>query len=146
MAGEKNEVKKRSRTLVLVILNELTFEATKFETRTMPTPDMKAKEMIYWIRVETTDRRLVTDLQRFLGGSAQFIQLKVPSAFISVQAELESHRASRLPNRVGPGHSSASSSQQEQQQQDTEARYSVEIILRRQIRESKTGQTQAPYG
>lgn len=112
----------------------------------MPTPDMKAKEMIYWIRVETADRRLVTDLQRFLGGSAQFIQLKVPSAFISVQTELESHKASRLPNRVSPGLSSASSSQQEEQQQDTEARYSVEIILRRQIRESKTGQTQAPYG
>lgn len=134
--------------MVLIILNEIKFEATKFETRTMPTPDMKGKEIIYWIKVDTTDRRLVTDLQRFLGGSAQYIELKVPSAFIGVRTELEGYKAQR-----DTEHTSSKREEEKedkgttiQQEEGLEERYSVEIVLRRQLPETKTGQMQAPYG
>ena len=83
----------RNSDLVLIFLNEIKFEASSFETRTMPTPDMKNKEMIYWIRVDTTDKRLVTDLQRFLGGSSQYIELKVhmsPKCFVP-QSSFDHH-------------------------------------------------------
>ncbi|MHB8566279.1 MAG: hypothetical protein ACYC7D_00180 [Nitrososphaerales archaeon] len=80
--------------MVLVFLDNLQFEATKFETRTMPTPDLKGKELIYWIKVETRDKRLMFDLQSFLKGAPQIIELKVPSAFIVAKTELETHRVS----------------------------------------------------
>jgi hypothetical protein len=134
--------------VVLIILNEIKFEATKFETRTMPTPDMKGKEMIYWIKVDTSDRRLVTDLQRFLGGSSQYIELKVPSAFIGVRTELEGYKAQRDPERKT---TKIDREKEEkistiQEEQGLEERYSVEIVLRRLLPETKSGQTQAPYG
>ncbi len=129
--------------MVLIILNEIKFEANKFETRTMPTPDMKNKETIYWIQVETSDRRLVTDLQRFLGGSAQYIDLRVPSAFIGVRTELEGYKAQRL---TPPSPSKEEKSSTQQHAQELEEGYSIEILLRRQLPESKTGQTQSPYG
>src|ERR1700747_2757745 len=78
--------------MVLIFLNNLQFEADKFETRTMPTPNMKGKEIIYWITLGTEDKRLATDLQRFLEGAPKFIDLRVPSAFISAKTELESYR------------------------------------------------------
>src|ERR1700752_3556588 len=78
--------------MVLIFLNSIQFEADKFETRTMPTPNMKGKEMIYWIKVSTDDKRLAQELQRFLDGAPKFIDLRVPSAFISVKTELESFR------------------------------------------------------
>jgi hypothetical protein len=129
-------------TVVLIILNEIKFDASKFETRTMPTPDMKGKETIYWILVETQDKRLVTDLQRFLGGASQYLELRVPSAFIAVRTELESYKAQRLP----PLSSKEEKGSPQLQAQSTEEKYSVEIVLRRQLPEVKTGQTQAPYG
>lgn len=129
--------------MVLIILNEIRFEASKFETRTMPTPDMKGKETIYWIQVETQDKRLVTDLQRFLGGSSQYMELRVPSAFIAVKTELESYKAQREPPSFSPKEEKGSV---QQQAQGVEEKYSVEIVLRRQLPEVKTGQTQAPYG
>ena len=58
----------------------------------MPTPNMKGKEIIYWITLGTEDKRLATDLQRFLEGAPKFIDLRVPSAFISAKTELESYR------------------------------------------------------
>jgi hypothetical protein len=131
--------------VVLIILNEIKFEATKFETRTMPTPDMKGKEMIYWIKVDTTDRRLVTELQRFLGGSSQYIELKVPSAFIGVRTELEAYKAQKDPERKTARIEEEKTSTI-QEEQGVEERYSVEIVLRRLLPETKTGQTQAPYG
>jgi len=141
--------------MVLILLNTIKFEAERFETRTMPTPDMKAKEMIYWIKVNTTDKRLVTDLQRFLEGSSQFIELHVPSAFIAVRTELESYRASSSISSSSSNNQSGSSgginvdtnkSTQANQQQDVEERFFVEIILRRLLPEPKGGQIQAPYG
>jgi hypothetical protein len=129
--------------MVYIILNELQFEAVKFETRTMPTPDMKGKETIYWIKVETSDRRLITDLQRFLGGSSQYLELRVPSAFISVRAELESYNTSKSPKTLS---SRDNARAPVQQAQDAEEKYSLEILLRRSIPASKTGQTQGPYG
>ena len=134
--GEKHSV-------VLIILNEIKFEANKFETRTMPTPDMKNKETIYWIQVETSDNRLVTDLQRFLGGSAQYIELRVPSAFIGVRTELEGYKAQRQTPHLSSKEEKGSIQQHEE---EFEENYSVEIVLRRQLPESKSGQTQAPYG
>jgi hypothetical protein len=129
--------------VVLIILNEIKFEASKFETRTMPTPDMKNKETIYWIQVETSDKRLVTDLQRFLGGSAQYIDLRVPSAFIGVRTELEGYKAQR---QSPPLSSKEAKGSIQQRAQELEESYSIEIVLRRQLPETKTGQTQAPYG
>ncbi|MHB1908665.1 MAG: hypothetical protein ACYCQJ_07300 [Nitrososphaerales archaeon] len=132
----------RNSDLVLIFLNEIKFEASSFETRTMPTPDMKNKEMIYWIRVDTTDKRLVTDLQRFLGGSSQYIELKVPSAFISVKTELEGYKAEKDPKSSSQNKEDALVQKEEQ----TDEEYFVEIILRRPLPETRAGQTQTPYG
>lgn|SRR5487761_122501 len=148
--------------MVLVILNTIKFEAERFETRTMPTPDLKSKEMIYWIRVNTTDKRLVTDLQRFLEGASEYIELHVPSAFIAVRTELESYRPSgRMvsgerkwkakvpPLDIESKRSSLEGSSPEnnvESGQRVEERFLVEIILRRVLPESRNGQTQSPYG
>lgn len=142
--------------MVLIILNTIKFDAERFETRTMPTPDLKSKEVIYWIRVDTPDKRLVTDLQRFLEGASQFIELHVPSAFIAVKTELESYRpSSRMAfgERVTPldmkqkmppeGNDNENHAET---QQRVEERFLIEIILRRILPESRSGQTQSPYG
>jgi hypothetical protein len=110
----------------------------------MPTPDMKNREMIYYILVETSDKRLVTDLQRFLGGSSQYIDLRVPSAFIGVKTELESYKAQRITPNVSSKDVQRSISQNEEARY--EENYSVEVVLRRQLPETRTGQTQGPYG
>ena len=81
--------------MVLVFLGNLQFEAAKFETRTMPTPNMKVKEMIYWIRVESKDRRIVSDLENFLKSAPEHLDLRVPSAFMAASVEL-------LPEPVDP--------------------------------------------
>ena len=149
--------------MVLIILNTIQFEAEKFETRTMPTPDMKSKEMIYWIRVDTTDKRLVSELQRFLEGASQHIELHVPSAFVAVKTELESYRASNASSPSGSKEEPTSatvnlkssslneklpsgSPEAAQQQGGVEERFIVEIILRRPLTEAKGRQTQSPYG
>jgi hypothetical protein len=130
--------------MVLVIMNELKFEASKFETRTMPTPDMKGKEVIYWIKVETRDKRLATELHRFLTGSAQYIELRVPSAFIAAKTELEDYRP-RSPSSTTAPSDSISGGRQEQREEKEET-YVVEIILRRLLPEARTGHSQSPYG
>jgi hypothetical protein len=140
--------------MVLVILNTIKFEAEKFETRTMPTPDLKSKEMIYWIKINTTDKRLVMDLQRFLEGPSQYIELHVPSAFIAVKTELESYRPSaKIASREGKNRdvptidaSRERTRGQVEPEDEVEERFLVEIILRRLLPESRSTQTQSPYG
>src|SRR5208283_4276786 len=78
--------------MVIIFLNNIQFEADRFETRTMPTPNMKGKEVIYWIKVSTDDKRLASDIQKFLESAPRFIELRVPSAFVSTKTELESFR------------------------------------------------------
>ncbi len=155
-------VRRIGNKMVLIILNTIKFEAEKFETRTMPTPDLKSKEIIYWIRVNTPDKRLVGDLQRFLDGASQFIELHVPSAFIAVKTELESywppgmiaHGEKRARNLVPPididpkrpAPKSSESTDNIQSGQPIEERFLVDIVLRRMLPESRNQQTQAPYG
>ena len=159
--------------LVLVILGSLEFEAMKFETRTMPTPDLKGKEVIYWIKVETQDYRLATDLLRFLNGAPKLIELKVPSAFIVANTELETYRPQDLKEaslsqgeqrRRRPSVSGSSDVvlakkivEPSPKQDETQARtageseeaarnYVIEIVLRRTISGQTAKQTQSPYG
>lgn len=140
--------------MVLVILNTMKFEAEKFETRTMPTPDLKSKEMIYWIKINTTDKRLVMDLQRFLEGPSQYIELHVPSAFIAVKTELESYRPSaKIASREGKNRDVPTIDATRERarghvepEDEVEERFMVEIILRRLLPESRSTQTQSPYG
>jgi hypothetical protein len=135
---------RRKLAMVLVILNEMRFEATKFETRTMPTPDMKGKEVIYWIKVETRDKRLATELHRFLSGSSQYIELHVPSAFIAAKTELEDYKPHSPRNFSSASESRASAIQE--QQGENEGNFLIEIILRRLLPEARTGHSQSPYG
>jgi hypothetical protein len=127
--------------LVFVILGTLHFEAEKFETRTMPTPDLKGKEMIYWIRLRTLDRRLVSDLKRFLDGSGRYVDLRVPGAFIWVKTELEDARFAPDLGREGMERSRKVSQGLEEK---VEQIYTAEIILRRMVSEYPRGQS--PYG
>jgi hypothetical protein len=145
--------------MVLVILGSLQFEAAKFETRTMPTPDMKGKEMIYWIRIETQDKRLVTELERFLKGASQYIDLKVPSAFIAVRAELENYKVSdpeqgkkgtdqTKENRAESRHpgQQIEETAKENHLQEDERKHFFEIVLRRTIPSQQSNPAQSPYG
>lgn len=143
--------------MVIIFLNSLQFEAQKFETRTMPTPNMKGKEVIYWIKVSTEDKRLASDIQRFLEGAPKFIDLKVPSAFITAKTELESFRV--LPPKDLSQVSSAardedletvSSGSLDKNQAGNEKNASLqarlEILLRRTLPETPEKQPQSPYG
>ncbi|MDA4111527.1 MAG: hypothetical protein OK439_03250 [Thaumarchaeota archaeon] len=150
--------------MVLIFLNNLQFEAEKFETRTMPTPNMKGKEMIYWIKVGTDDKRLAADLQRFLEGAPKFIDLRVPSAFIAAKTELETYRV--FPARsadtpssveeakqrgavkaVGPDPGALSETLNEGGSEDRpEGQVRMEILLRRTLPATPEKQTQSPYG
>lgn len=133
--------------MVLVFLNAMQFEAEKFETRTMPTPNMKGKEMIYWIRLDTKDRRLLTELQTFLKGASKSIDLKVPSTFISAQTELESYRISPIHAEVeeSPLEDFQTEGSQATEEGD-KGSFRVEIILRRTLSETTTKPAQSPYG
>jgi hypothetical protein len=152
--------------VVLIFLNSFQFEAEKFETRTMPTPNMKGKEIIYWIKVKTDDKRLATDLQRFLEGAPKFIELRVPSAFIAVKTELENLRV------FPPKHTDAVPAREESNQgtvaksaraehetvsetlkqdspeseEETDEQIRMEILLRRTLPAVPEKQTQSPYG
>jgi hypothetical protein len=156
----------REKIVVLIILNSIQFEAEKFETRTMPTPNMKGKEIIYWIKVGTDDKRLATDLQRFLEGAPKFIELKVPSAFIAVKTELESYRM--FPGKQGDAIPSREESKQRAASKTTKLEREtlsetvkadeaevpasgpeeirMEILLRRTLPAVPEKQTQSPYG
>lgn len=133
--------------MVVVLLNNIQFEAERFETRNMPTPDMKGKEVIYWIKVKTEDRRLASDLQRFLEGAPSFIELKVPSAFISTRTELETFRT------FPQGESKQALARQGESETGTFSTgvaegdsFRLEILLRRTLPESGRKQSQSPYG
>jgi hypothetical protein len=141
--------------VVVVILNNLQFEAERFETRTMPTPDMKGKEIIYWIKVGTQDKRLATELQRFLEGAPKFIDLRVPSAFVAARTELESYRIfplneATLQKKVSRRtdlDTGAGRSKENQENESPDADQTrLEIILRRTISQAAGKQTQTPYG
>jgi hypothetical protein len=133
--------------MVLIILNKIQFEAEKFETRTMPMPDMKGKEMIYWIKVSTSDKRLATELERFLSSPPRYIDLRVPSTFISAQTELESFRplTSRTASQqeATKGEDLVTESVQSSQE---EASFRFEIVLRRTLSEASSRSSQSPYG
>jgi hypothetical protein len=138
----------------------------------MPTPNMKGKEMIYWIKIATEDKRLATEVQRFLENSPKFIELRVPSALVSARTELESYRVFPLRDsasqgqRVQPRDESISSGEPStdrkilaqsraspgsRQNKDDEPIQEnelmrLEIILRRTLPEASGKQTQTPYG
>jgi hypothetical protein len=132
--------------MVVILLNSIQFEAERFETRTMPTPNMKGKEVIYWIKVGTEDKRLASDLQKFLEGAPRFIELKVPSAFISTKTELESFRV--LPQK-SPAQTIAQKEVEiaaKQPAEDSKEQIRLEILLRRTLPETPEKQSQSPYG
>lgn len=133
--------------MVLVLLGGIQFEAERFETRTMPTPDMKGKEVIYWIKVSTDDKRLASDLQKFLEGAPSLIELKVPSAFVSTKTELETFRV--FPQRESKqtlAQSGESELAAKQSSSDDEDSFRLEVLLRRTLPETPQKQTQSPYG
>ncbi len=125
--------------MVVILLNSIQFEAERFETRTMPTPNMKGKEVIYWIRVNTDDKRLATEIQKFLDGAPKFIDLKVPSAFISTRTELESV----IPMREAIAQTEKVTTNSEESSKES---YRLEIVLRRTLPETPEKQSQSPYG
>jgi hypothetical protein len=135
------------REMVLIIMNKIQFEAEKFETRTMPTPNMKGKEMIYWIRVTTSDKRLATDLKRFLDSPPKYIDLRVPSTFISAQTELESFRplSPKLTSKQEPMKRDDQITEAVGSSQEEDS-FRFEIVLRRTLSEATTRSTQSPYG
>ncbi len=139
--------------MVWVKLNNFEFEAEKFETRTMPSPDMKDKEIIYWIMLRTQDKRLATDLGRFMDGAPKFIDLRVPSALIAAKTEVETFRKLApkgvASTDVQPGGKSETEvlSEKESEEGSTENYvWRFEIILRRTLSSSSEKQTQSPYG
>ncbi len=139
--------------MVVIFLGTLQFEAEKFETRTMPTPNMKGKEVIYWIKVVTKDKRLATDLQRFLEGAAHFIDLRVPSAFVSAKTELETFKiiplnpvaSEPISGKILKEKSKEPGDEESQRQMEFEE-IRLEIVLRRTLPETPTKLTQSPYG
>ena len=139
--------------MVVIILGTLQFEAEKFESRTMPTPNMKGKEVIYWIKVVTKEKRLATEQKRILEGAAHFIDLRVPSAFVSAKTELESFKM--IPSNPIAGESisgkimkeKSKKSGGEESRGETEFEdIRIEIILRRTLPETPAKLTQSPYG
>lgn len=114
----------------------------------MPTPDMKGKEVIYWIKIRTGDKRFATELSRFMDGAPKFIDLRVPSALIAAKTEIESFR---------PVKAAVEGDDVTQRQTKTgevlsekgpsaETEWRFEIVLRRTLSNSSEKQTQSPYG
>lgn len=133
--------------MVLVLLGGIQFEAERFETRTMPTPDMKGKEIIYWIKVSTDDKRLASDLQKFLEGAPNLIELKVPSAFVSTKTELETFRVfPRKESKQTLAQMGELESSTDQSSADYRDSFRLEVLLRRTLPETPQKQTQTPYG
>jgi len=140
--------------MVWVRLNNFEFEAEKFETRTMPTPDLKGKEIIYWIKIATEDKRLATDLEHFMDGAPKFIELRVPSALIAAKTEIESFR--KIPPKALPsgdvgrqaknGEVLSEKETDEKSDAETDDLRRFEIVLRRTLPSTSERQTQSPYG
>jgi hypothetical protein len=118
----------------------------------MPTPNMKGKEMIYWIKVETQEKRLVTDLEHFLKGASQQIDLRVPSAFVAAKVELETSSSvyDQSENKSEGRGESRPLEQLEKENRVGKAvvdkTYVIEIVLRRTLPDQPTKQSQSPYG
>jgi hypothetical protein len=134
--------------LVWVRLNSFEFEAEKFETRTMPTPDMKGKEVIYWIKIRTGDKRFATELSRFMEGAPKLIDLRVPSALIAAKVEKESFRPLKAAtgDEVARNQTKTGEVLSEKNEQSEESEWRFEILLRRTLPSSSERQTQSPYG
>ncbi len=141
--------------MVWVKLNNFEFEAEKFETRTMPTPDLKGKEIIYWIKIKTQDKRLAVDLGRFMDGAPKFIDLRVPSALIAAKTEIETFR--KLPPKGAPsagdhgrqmksGEVLSEKQAEESPSDEANNEWRFEIVLRRTLPTNSEKQTQSPYG
>jgi hypothetical protein len=143
--------------MVWVRLNNFEFEAEKFETRTMPTPDLKSKEIIYWIKIATPDKRLATDLGRFMDSAPKFIELRVPSALIAAKTEVETFR--KIPPKAAPvgdlgqqnrrtktGEVLSEKRNEDESEDDSSNQWRFEIILRRTLPSTSEKQTQSPYG
>jgi hypothetical protein len=141
--------------MVWVKLGTFEFEAEKFETRTMPTPDLKGKEIIYWIKIVTEDKRFATDLSHFMEGAPRSVDLRVPGALISARTEIESfHKMAPRPlvpeetsqlNRQVKGGEILSQNRPENDAAEP-VLWRFEIILRRTLPGSPEKQTQSPYG
>lgn len=131
--------------MVVILLNSIQFEADRFETRTMPTPNMKGKEVIYWIKVGTDDKRLASDIQKFLEGAPRYIDLKVPSAFISTRTELESFRVFPLKD-AKQREELETSGKESTGLEVSKEQFRLEILLRRTLPETPEKQSQSPYG
>jgi len=120
----------------------------------MPTPDMKGKEIIYWIMIKIQDKRLATDLGRFMDGAPKFIDLRVPSALIAAKTEVETFRKmppKGLPSaEIQPGRQTKTGEVLSEKQSDEASEdnyfWRFEIILRRALPNSSEKQTQSPYG
>ena len=128
--------------MVVIILNGIQFEAERFETRTMPTPSMKGKEVIYWIKLSTGDKRLASDIQKFLEGAPKFIELRVPSAFISTKTELEDF----IPHKEARQTIARKDSTDTSSEVASKGSFQMEILLRRTLPETPEKQSQSPYG
>ncbi len=109
----------------------------------MPTPNMKGKEMIYWIRVETQEKRLVTDLEYFLKGASQQIDLRVPSAFIAAKVELETSSSvyDQSKNKNGGAGESRPLEQLEKENNLGEAGVDKTYVIENSSSENITGST-----
>jgi len=124
----------------------------------MPTPDLKGKEVIYWIKIKTEDKRFATDLGRFMDGAPKFIELRVPSALVAAKTEVESFR--KIPPKnpiagddIGQQNRETNSAEVLSEEpvarkpnSDDESQWRFEIILRRTLPSSSEKQTQSPYG
>jgi len=140
--------------MVWVKLNSFEFEAEKFETRTMPTPDLKGKEVIYWLKIKTADKRLAIDLGRFMDGAPKFIDLRVPSALVAARTEIETFR--KVPPKSMPVGDLGQQGRQlktgevlsdkAEEKSDEENVWRFEIVLRRTLANTSEKQTQSPYG
>ena len=130
--------------MVVIFLNSIQFEAERFETRTMPTPNLKGKEVIYWVKMGTEDKRLATEIQKFLEGAPRFIELRVPSAFISTKAELESFRV--IPKGAKQTITKKEDVETAEVGSEESEMFKLEVLLRRTLPETPEKQQQSPYG
>ena len=135
--------------MVIIFLNNIQFEADRFETRTMPTPNLKGKEVIYWIKVGTNDKRLASDIQKFLESAPRFIELRVPSAFVSTKTELESFRVLPLKESkqsITQKEDLETTARDSAVESESKAQFRLEVLLRRTLPETPEKQSQSPYG
>jgi hypothetical protein len=132
--------------MVIIFLSSIQFEADRFETRTMPTPNMKGKEVIYWIKMSTEDRRLASDIQKFLESAPRLIELRVPSAFISTKTELEGFRVLPKSAKQTISRDELETTGTVENEEEPAEQFKLEVVLRRTLPETPEKQSQSPYG